>query len=159
MQARTAKGWSRPQLAEAAGIPYPTLAGLENGDQKTSTAIPALAMALGVNALWLAEGRGAMKLASSSTRTIPSTSDTSSTPSQSASLDPDSLHEALMLLVHDEATGGPYAPRAKSARLIELYERVKADGGRLSAQNNAAFEGEVRAREKVRGGVSGGAKR
>lgn len=57
-EARRDKGWSRSKLAAESGVPYPTLAGLENGDQKSSTAIPALASALGVHALWLAENRG-----------------------------------------------------------------------------------------------------
>lgn len=58
VEARNAKGWTRRELQAASGIPYSTLAGLEVGDQKTSTAIPALASALDVHALWLAENRG-----------------------------------------------------------------------------------------------------
>ena len=58
VEARNDKNWSRQQLVAASGIPYSTLAGLEVGDQKTSTAIPALASALDVHALWLAENRG-----------------------------------------------------------------------------------------------------
>ena len=60
VEAREAKGWKRPKLAEEAGVPYPTLAGLENGDQQTSSWIPAIAAATGVNALWLASGKGSM---------------------------------------------------------------------------------------------------
>ena len=56
-QAREAKGLSRPQLSERSGVPYPTLAGLENGDQKESTKLHALATALGVSVQWLATGK------------------------------------------------------------------------------------------------------
>lgn len=51
-------GMTRPELARLSGVPYPTLAGLENGDQRTSTALPALAEALQVNAYWLQTGKG-----------------------------------------------------------------------------------------------------
>lgn len=66
VEARRDKGWDRKTLASQAGVPYPTLAGLENGDQKTSTAIPALASALDVHALWLAENKGPKKFNSES---------------------------------------------------------------------------------------------
>lgn len=56
--AREAKGMSRPELAERAGIKYPTLAGLENGDQQSSTQLPIIAEVLGVRAEWLRTGSG-----------------------------------------------------------------------------------------------------
>lgn len=65
-EARKDKGWDRKTLATQSGVPYPTLAGLENGDQKSSTAIPALASALDVHALWLAEKKGPKSFAESS---------------------------------------------------------------------------------------------
>ncbi len=57
-QAREDRGLSRKQLADLSGVPYPTLAGLENGDQKSSTQLPALAEVLGVRASWLSTGHG-----------------------------------------------------------------------------------------------------
>lgn len=60
VRARDQKGWSRRKLADVAGVPYPTLAGLENGDQQTSSWVPAIAAATGVSALWLASGKGEM---------------------------------------------------------------------------------------------------
>ncbi|UYB51186.1 helix-turn-helix domain-containing protein [Xanthomonas sp. AM6] len=57
VEAREAKEMSRPELAKLAKVKYPTLAGLENGDQVTSTQLPALAAVLGVTALWLATGK------------------------------------------------------------------------------------------------------
>jgi hypothetical protein len=69
--------------------------------------------------------------------------------SQFVSLDRDTLHEALTLLVYDEhpeAGAGPYKPRARTERLAHLYEWVQRDGGRLSAVSNAEFMRQVTAR-------------
>lgn len=61
-QARAFRGkMSRPKLAELTGIPYPTLAGLENGDQSSSTRLHAIATALNVRLEWLADGSGPME--------------------------------------------------------------------------------------------------
>lgn len=57
-QARQLKGMTRPQLSEASGVKYPTLAGIENNDQAGTTQLPALAEALGVNIRWLQTGKG-----------------------------------------------------------------------------------------------------
>ncbi len=57
-QARAARGMSRPELAEAARIKYPTLAGIENNDQAGTTQLPQLAAALRVNIRWLQSGKG-----------------------------------------------------------------------------------------------------
>lgn len=58
-EARKARGLNRRELAERIGMPYPTLAGLENGDQAGSTKLHAIAAALGVRVDWLESGRGA----------------------------------------------------------------------------------------------------
>ncbi|MCF8799223.1 XRE family transcriptional regulator [Xanthomonas campestris] len=57
-QARQLKGMTRPQLSEASGVKYPTLAGIENNDQAGTTQLPALAEALGVSIRWLQTGKG-----------------------------------------------------------------------------------------------------
>ncbi|NJC47348.1 UNVERIFIED_ORG: phage repressor protein C with HTH and peptisase S24 domain [Xanthomonas campestris] len=57
-QARLSRGMTRPQLSEAAGVKYPTLAGIENNDQTGTTQLPALAEALNVNVRWLQTGKG-----------------------------------------------------------------------------------------------------
>lgn len=62
VQAREDKGWKRPDLVRESGIPYPTLAGLENGDQANSTFLPELAYALDVSAYWLKTGKGVKQL-------------------------------------------------------------------------------------------------
>lgn len=154
LQARTEKRWTRRQLADASGVPYPTLAGLENSDQLSSTATPALAQALGVHALWLSTGKGPKWLADSAMTAAREPNGTRELPSQSLSLDPEMLHEALMLLVHDEAQAGPYTPRARTMRLADLYTRVVADGGRLTKEHNEQYSAEVKARaEGVTGGI------
>ena len=58
VSARNAIGMKRPELARIAGIPYSTLAGLEIGDQKDSTQLPAIAEALRVSVKWLQSGKG-----------------------------------------------------------------------------------------------------
>lgn len=55
---RKQRGWSRPELAKRARIPYSTLAGIEDGDQQSSTKVPEIAAALGLNPIYLASGRG-----------------------------------------------------------------------------------------------------
>ncbi len=59
-EARRVRNMSRPQLAEAARIKYPTLAGIENNDQAGTTQLPLIAEALGVSAKWLQTGKGPM---------------------------------------------------------------------------------------------------
>jgi len=64
LEARKLRQIGRPQLAELAGIPYPTLAGIENGDQAGTTQLPALAKVLRVRPYWLQTGEGSMEDAS-----------------------------------------------------------------------------------------------
>lgn len=49
---------SRPTLATLSGVKYPTLAGIENDDQSSSTFLPDIAAALKVNLEWLRTGKG-----------------------------------------------------------------------------------------------------
>lgn len=60
-KAREERRLSRPELAERSGVKYPTLAGIENGDQASSTRLHALAKALRVRVDWLATGTGSME--------------------------------------------------------------------------------------------------
>lgn len=57
-EARKARGLSRPELAKRSGVKYPTLAGIENDDQTTSSFLPDIADALKVELEWLRTGRG-----------------------------------------------------------------------------------------------------
>lgn len=64
IEARKARNLSRRQLSELSGVGYPTLAGIENDAQKTSTQLPDLAQALQVNIGWLHTGKGERDLLS-----------------------------------------------------------------------------------------------
>lgn len=61
--ARQATGMTQAQLARAAGLKNQSIIGsLESGYRKSTSYTPALANALGVSALWLAEGKGQQTL-------------------------------------------------------------------------------------------------
>lgn len=62
VEARTLRGIKRGELAKAAGMTYSTLAGIENGDQHSTTQLPALARALRVRIEWLQDGSAPMDI-------------------------------------------------------------------------------------------------
>ena len=63
VEARHSSGLTQAELAKLAGLKNQSIIGsLESGYRKTSSYIPAIAQALGVNALWLSDGKGARNL-------------------------------------------------------------------------------------------------
>lgn len=60
--ARETKGLSQQQLADRVGVSQSTIGNLEAGTRQSARKLPQIADALGVNALWLSEGRGPMAL-------------------------------------------------------------------------------------------------
>ena len=56
--ARNRRNWSQEQLADAAGVRQSTIGNLESGQSQTARKITAIASALEVSAVWLAEGTG-----------------------------------------------------------------------------------------------------
>lgn len=71
--ARAEARLTQTELARAAGLKNQSIVGsLESGHRKNSSHTPALAAALGVNALWLAEGRGPKRPADAPTPPEPS---------------------------------------------------------------------------------------
>lgn len=68
--------------------------------------------------------------------------------SQPTGPDPVILHEAIRLLLFDIDHGGPRSARSASALLMELYQRIDANDGRLPADEERAFEEAARARGK-----------
>ena len=56
--ARQRRKMSRVQLAEKSKVPYPTLAGIENDDQTSTTQLPAIQRALEASMEWLETGVG-----------------------------------------------------------------------------------------------------
>lgn len=126
---------SRPELAKLTGIPKTTIQTLEEKPQQSNKWLPRLATHFDVNLDWLITGRGAKRAGEPGQA------------SQTVTLDPDTLHEALVLIDFDQAQAGPYPPRAYARRLAELYGRVASDGGRLSMVRTLEFEREVEARQ------------
>ena len=127
VEARKARGWDRMQLAEASGVPYPTLAGLETSDQKSSTATPMLASALNVNALWLATGKGQRDVnAGQQPAEMVATS-------QTWELGRATLARALWWFeIEDGRRPDPAQSLRRAERLIALYREVETNGGDLS---------------------------
>jgi transcriptional regulator with XRE-family HTH domain len=154
------------ELARACGVKSPSVSGWLSGATKKLEGANLLnaARKLNVNPEWLATGRGPMRLnASGGEVGRKSHHDDSLTdlgnPSQPLTLDPDTLYEALTLLLHDEHQAGPYSPRAQAARLADLYARVAADGGRLTKQHNDDFVEEVLLRQERSEGGTGSRQR
>lgn len=131
VQARKNKGLTRPQLAEAAGVPYPTLAGLENGDQKTSTALPAIAAVCGVSALWLATGKG-----SKGAEAAPA--------SQPERIDPAMMVTAQRWVEYEEGLGARFSPEKRAYRLGEVLNLLLAHGGELMGEPAYQFMHEAK---------------
>lgn len=59
-KARVLRSMSRHDLAKLSGVPYSTLAEIENNAQKSSTKIVDIALALNVSPSWLSSGKGEM---------------------------------------------------------------------------------------------------
>ncbi len=121
IEARKDKGLSRTQLAEDSGVPYPTLAGLENGDQQSSTAIPKLAEVLGVNALWLSHKKGLKHPPAQA--------------SHSVQWDFPKLALAHQILRESYAADRkePYSVETEPEALIEVYEKLVLAGDDTAA--------------------------
>lgn len=153
IKARDLRGWDRRQLVEASRVPYPTLAGLENEDQATSKWTPALAAALGVNALWLADGKGPM-LNDSSTPAATEPPQPVGLASHSGQLDSAILLEAeTWTMIFQTVEGIELSPAQRSKRVADFYSRIVADGGRLSAISTAEIMRELnKAAERRSGG-------
>jgi transcriptional regulator with XRE-family HTH domain len=161
MEELIARRWPTPQrgalaeLARAADVKSSSVAGWLNGKTKELSGPVLLRVAdfFGVSKEWLATGKGPREPFNNNELGRSMTSVQMGGASRSERPDPEILHEALMLLVHDESQAGAYPPRPRANRLAELYERVAGDGGRLSKEHNDAFIHEVEARRK---GVEGG---
>jgi transcriptional regulator with XRE-family HTH domain len=143
------------RLATAAEVKSSSVAGWLNGKTKELSGPVLLRVAdfFGVSKEWLATGKGPREPFNNNELGRSMTSVQLSAASRSERPDPEILHEALMLLEHDEFQAGAYPPRLKSNRLSELYGRVAADGGRLTREHNDEFVREIEVRRK---GVAGG---
>lgn len=156
-RARKAAGLTRTQLAEQSGVRYPTLAGLENGDQKTSTALPSLAHVLGVTALWLATGRGYGESVTVQPEelTVPESSHHAPITSHFGRLTPAILAHAEKWVRFEEGAGDRFTPEGRAERLLALCALAIEDGGSLSPDHSQQIIDAARTRQKQRG-VKGG---
>ncbi len=126
-QARKLRGMTRPQLAAAADIKYPTLAGIENGDQASSTQIPAIAAALGVRPEWLQTGRKPMDALAD-------------LPSQPARLDPEIVAGSFKILrAAFEHKGKSYNPELDPDLFVFTYQFLQEQEGEASPGNLIDF--------------------
>lgn len=60
-QARTEARLTQQALGNRVGVPQSTIGALETGEHKTARNIAEIAAALGVDALWLASGKGSKR--------------------------------------------------------------------------------------------------
>jgi transcriptional regulator with XRE-family HTH domain len=135
---KQAPGVKQVDLANACGIKEASVSDWFTGKTKSLAGgnLIRAAKLLNVNADWLGTGRGPMRLNASSVNADPPKNSYPEVTSEAQlpRLDTPTLHEALTLLMHDEEQAGDFPTLlARTERLAELYRRVAADGGRLSA--------------------------
>lgn len=133
--------WDPQRLSRESRVPYPTLMGILAGHQKTSTKSPQIALALGVNALWLADGKGT-KLIQSDELNVKQPPQDMRPSSQNDIRDAMILAQAEKWLAFEEATKAPadrLQPVRRLERLMELTQMIQADGGTLSPENAQAL--------------------
>ena len=141
-------------IAKACKIAPPSVSDWMSGKTKTIAGKNLLAAArlLNVNPEWLGTGRGPMRPERLTSHPTNVTGDqystaTPTTPSRLMGLDITTLHEALTLLFQDMDQAGDFPTLlARTQRLAELYGRVEAEGGRLSAESYRRFDEEIEQR-------------
>lgn len=148
---------SRQELADAVGMAKTTLGTLEDNRQHSTAKLHRIAEYFGVRPAWLETGTGE-KYVNALREPAPEGLSIYGAPqSQSLTLTPEIVFEALTLLQYDEEKAGDYTPRPQARRLAELLNWVIAEGGRLSDASNRKFEDQVTARaggkEHERSGV------
>jgi transcriptional regulator with XRE-family HTH domain len=138
-------------LARACGVKPPSVADWLSGRTKRLEGANLLAAAkrLGVRPEWLSTGVGPMRLNQSAhaPTQADSTGQTES-PSQTLTLSPDILHEAVALLLFDLDHGGPRTARSASDLVLSLIPRLQLAGGRLAPDEEREFEQQARSRKE-----------
>lgn len=138
-RARNAAKLTQEKLAHAIGAAGQSrIANYESGAREpTLSEIEALASALRVSPIHLVGWAEPVNQPSS--RSGPA--------SQFGRPAPDTMLAAVDLLAFDEEQAGPYTVKGRTRRLLELYDRLVADGGEeLSSDSNRQFDEEVQAR-------------
>jgi transcriptional regulator with XRE-family HTH domain len=149
-QARKLRDVGRPALAERTGIPYSTLAGIENDDQASSTQLHAIAAELRVRAEWLATGKKPIEAPEAAG-------------SQPARLDPDIVAASFKLLRDAYGNRGKtFDPVADPDLFVFAYHFLAEQEGETSPANLIDFgqrlADRMREREEAANGEQGKAR-
>ncbi len=149
-QARKLRTLERRALAELAGVPYSTLAGIENGDQGSSTQLHALAAALRVRPEWLATGKKPIEAPEADG-------------SQAARLDPDIVAASFKLLRDAYGNRGKlFDPVSDPDLFVFAYHFLAEQEGAATPANLIDFgqrlADRMREREEVTNGEQGKAR-
>lgn len=152
-RARKAAKLTQEQLAHAIGAAGQSrIANYESGQREpTLGEIVALSAALGLSPTEL------VGWAKTPTEPLTKPSPLDATPSHFGRPNPATMLAAVDLLAFDEEQAGPYTVKGRTRRLLELYDRVTADGGEeLSKDSNRQFDDEVRERAGKQGAQTHG---
>lgn len=127
-EARSETGLSQGALAKQAGCGQSTIASIERGRNQGSTILPRLAEILGVNALWLSEGRGPMRPGAAPPPALPEPSNVSADLALSPAL-ADLLASARPLPDADVRLLTQMARRIARADFADKTRRLIESGG------------------------------
>lgn len=121
--ARNEIGMSQQQLADKSKVAQSTIGGLETGARLSARRITAIASALGVNSLWLVEGRGPAKVSTVEFTEVPRLAEVAPPPHdrQLQWLSPDEAD-----LLSDYRACGP-AEKSTSAAVLKALPKVIID--------------------------------
>jgi transcriptional regulator with XRE-family HTH domain len=147
---REERGMDRPAFAAAVGMPTTSLQTLEEQPQKTSRHLPKIASYCGVTVEWLSTGKGLREAP------VKDSLDEYGWASHFGKFDPQSLALALQWMRWQDEQGLQSQPERLPERLMALYRRFLADGGKETAAHiseiAAAIEqGEKRVNRTARG--------
>lgn len=143
-QAMRDAGIDRRELARLSGVAYSTIAGIESGAQKRTTALVALASTLGVTPEWLQTGKGD-KYAQAKT----------AAQSHTVQLDLGTLIRAVKFMQRMAAMhGATFDPLRDADLLVNAYEIESQESVPTQSDNLLDFGDALRKRMANRGGRS-----
>ena len=147
---REERGLSRPELARAVKMKTTTLQTLEEKPQKSSKFLVALANYFGVSVEWLSTGKGQREAP------VKDALDEYGWSSHFGRFDRHILTLSLQWLRWQDEQGFQSQPERQGERLMALYRRFLADGGRETAAHlrelaDAVEQGELRVEQESRG--------
>lgn len=135
----------RRELARRSGVAYSTIAGIESGAQKRTTALVSLASTLGVTAEWLETGRGVRNSQQTTLGPGP----------QTARLDIAILVRAVKFMQRMAAMhGATFDPLRDADLLVHAYEIEAREDAQTPSDNLLDFGDAMRKRMSNRGARS-----